>query len=492
MQLPNNQLFALNQLFEKRSSETAIITARYHLTYQEYHQEIFRVRAFLISQGLQAGNYVGLICEERLFPIYFFAIIATGGVVVPLDRREPTAYLRKKIEYLKCEFLVSDNGQGKPLGSSATKFIDLKLNQSQKIKPTEHDLQLHVGIDQPVSVVFTSGTGGAAKAVLHSLGNHIYSGMGSNDHIHLDPSDGWLLSLPVWHVSGISIIFRCLLAGAALVIKYPSKSLNLNLCSRRVTHISMVEAQLIQSIKEGHGADLSNLKAILLGGGPVSAETIHLSLQNNLSIYKSYGSTEMASQITTTILIHHQCDVLSSGMPLRYREIIIGENNEILVRGKTLCLGYLGEDRSVSSLVDDNGWYHTKDVGKLEVDGGLTVQGRLDRMFIFGGENICPEEIETAMMGLNGVGRVFVVSMRSRRFGEIPVAFVQTATQLTESIVVQLTEDLARVLPRYKIPQRIFPWPNHIDRRTKSGWRGVPALNKMDAHYFRRIIKFIV
>jgi len=160
--------------------------------------------------------------------------------------------------------------------------------------------------------------------------------------------------------------------------------------------------------------------------------------ERGFNIYLTYGMTETASQIATQKF--HPDTGISFGHPLPHREVKI-ENGEIWVRGKTLFQDYLNHP---SPFIDS--WFPTKDLGRIGPHG-LEILGRKDRMFISGGENIHPEEIEQALLSHPKIFSCKVSSKPDSEFGERPVALV--ATHLNPSAVRNHLESL---LPRYKIP----------------------------------------
>jgi O-succinylbenzoic acid--CoA ligase len=172
----------------------------------------------------------------------------------------------------------------------------------------------------------------------------------------------------------------------------------------------------------------------------------------------------MASQVTTSPSFEAE-DVQTSGKVLTFREIRIADDAEILVRGATLAKGRLGQS-GIESITDAEGWFHTKDLGKLSAEGRLTVIGRQDNMFISGGENIHPEAIEQALSLHTSVAQAIVVPVPSDEYGERPVAFVQFAdVQFADSVVmtaerIQELRQLAESkLPRFAVPDAFFPFP---------------------------------
>ena len=144
------------------------------------------------------------------------------------------------------------------------------------------------------------------------------------------------------------------------------------------------------------------------------------------------------------------------------REVSISERGEILVRGETLFAGYVEGERLERPL-DQEGWFHTKDLGELDDDGWLRVGGRMDNLFISGGENVQPEEVEEALCRLNGVDEAIVVPVPDEEFGARPVAFVRAAGRKPE----ELAQELGLLLPRFKIPVSFHPWPEGAQRGMK-------------------------
>jgi len=199
----------------------------------------------------------------------------------------------------------------------------------------------------------------------------------------------------------------------------------------------------------------AGLKAILMGASAMPPGLIHEAHSRGLPLHTSYGLTEMASQVSATVPDAPLEQLKTSGCVLTHRELRVDEDGEILVRGETLFTGYVEGDQIIRPL-DTDGWFHTKDLGIQTSDGFLIVHGRKDNLFISGGENIQPEEIEEAFLDLPGVSDAVVVDVPDPEFGYRPVAFVRRAGTDTS---MNLQEELYRVLPRFKVPKTIYVWP---------------------------------
>lgn len=314
--------------------------------------------------------------------------------------------------------------------------------------------------DQLATIISTSGSSGRPKMTALTIGNHYYNAVGSNDNIPFAPGDRWLLSLPLYHVGGIALLFRAMLAGGALVIPENGTTLGQSVVSGQVTHVSVVPTLLYRMLSQPRELVLAkaHLKAVLIGGGPVSPLLIDRALEAGLPIYTSYGLTEMGSQVTTTAPGDPAKSLFTSGRLLKYRELSIAGDGEILVRGETRFAGYFSENGLIGPF-DNSGWFATGDIGSMRKDGFLTVIGRKDNMFVSGGENIHPEEIEIALGRLPEILEAVVVSIEDDEYGRRPVAFVRLLPR-SPFDETKLAKFLERFLPKFKVPDEFFPWPD--------------------------------
>lgn len=279
--------------------------------------------------------------------------------------------------------------------------------------------------------LLTSGTTSAPKIAVHSFENYRINASSTLHNMPLIPGDAWLLNLPLFHVGGLGILFRCFLSAATVVLGDSFEG---------VTHVSMVPTQLHRFLNEG--TDFSGLHVVLLGGGPAPLSLLKRAYDLGIPLYTTYGLTEMSSQVTTTSSDRTWEDTQTAGYLLCDRELKIAHDGEILVKGPTLFLGYLHSEN------ESGDWFHTRDRGFIDKLGRLHVLGRLDRMFISGGENIQPEEIECALLE-SEVTQAYVVSESDPEFGFRPIAYVDGIPNL---------EKLKSLLPKFKIPVRFLPW----------------------------------
>lgn len=428
---------------------TAIMARNYSLSFTELDRIIGRIAWKLNRAGLKSGQTVALQWEwdHPILPVIlaFFRIQVTVALIDPQSPSAPALFDQIRADYAFC---ANNSFDDRSLP------VDLFVNHPGS---GEYVAGQPIPASEPATIIFTSGSSAQPKGVIHSYGNHYFSALGSNENITLCPGDKWLNPLPLHHVGGLSILFRTLLGGGAMILSQKSNSLVDEINYFRPTHISLVATQFQRLLQAKNPVDWSNFKAILLGGSAIPPRLIGQAYEVKLPVFTSYGSTEMASQIATTRPNESLERLHSSGKLLKYRELMISTENEICVRGKTRCLGYLNPDGSRHMLANDT-WLPTRDLGYWDADGYLHLFGRKDNMFISGGENIQPEEIEMHLLSMNTIRQALVVPVSHPEFGYRPAAFIDAGDDPIPSLT-EIREYLRGYLPKFKMPDAVFPWP---------------------------------
>jgi O-succinylbenzoic acid--CoA ligase len=453
----------LRKILQKYANNPALIWPGGELTYLQYFRQIDQISKVLSQKGLQRGDIIAVLSDiNHHFPILLFAIINLGGIVLPLNPKL-TWYRNKEIfDKIGCDGLIIVDAVTTYDPGTHIKIYEDIFKEGMSEDETEIESKFVLSLNQPATVILTSGSAGEQKGVVHSIGNHYYSALGSNEIIPLTLSACWMVSLPFFHIAGIAILFRTLLAGAACYIPNPHKKIHEQLFHTKVTHLSLVSTQLFRWLREpGSSESNSSLRSILVGGSQIPETLIEKATQKKLPIYVSYGSTEMSSQITTAKIEDLKLNCRSSGKILSYRELKIDKNGEVLVRGETLGHGYI-DRKKVIPFTDIEGWFHTGDIGYLDDNQNLIVTGRKDNMFISGGENIHPEEIERYLQLKKDIVDVCVVSVPDVEYGERPVAFVKMKSGIKID-GIKLKDFLRDKIAGYKIPKRFLSWPEDFD-----------------------------
>ena len=413
---------------QNHTHEIAFDDGELQIMYGELRDKVAEIPS-LNSVAISPGEHIAWCPQnDRESYLTFWAIQMQQGVACPISTRFPLPRRDQIVDQIDAKWLSSLSGDNGRDSNSSTE--------------TNSNL--------PSTILLSSGSTGPPKAIVHSMDSHITSAMGAAKRMPLRPGDRWLWSLPLYHISGLSILVRCAVAGATVVgIPGGQKIESQLLEDRKVTHVSLVTTQL-RRLLDDKSFPPAALKNVLLGGSRIDPELVTSARQKGISVLTTYGLTETASQVTTST---NDSDPASSGQLLDGRELKISPSGEILIRGTTLCLGYY-EDGRIQSVVDEEGWFHTRDLGSMSKDKLLYVQGRFDNMFISGGENIFPENIERAIMSQLGVNEVVVVPKPDQEFGARPVAFVDG------EVSANWEAKLRTVLSGFEIPIEMRGWPD--------------------------------
>ncbi|MDY2946638.1 MAG: o-succinylbenzoate--CoA ligase [Mannheimia varigena] len=299
----------------------------------------------------------------------------------------------------------------------------------------------HLDFEQPATLTLTSGSTGMPKAAVHSISAHLYNAEGVCELMEFEKTHSWLLSLPLFHVSGQGIVWRWLLKGATLYM-HESKEAFFTLL-KQVSHASLVPTQLQRYLAQ---LDYAVSQKCLLGGTAIPSELVAQAQQKGITTFCGYGMTEMASTICS---VENELD--NVGSPLCHRDVKL-ENGEVWVKGKPLALGYWQKNSKIQPLVNEQGWFATKDAGEWNSKKQLVIKGRLDNMFISGGENIQPEEIEQIIFRSNLVEQVFILPIDDKEFGQRPIAIVQFKQPNLAQEVNKLKIWLSDKLEKFKQP----------------------------------------
>lgn len=406
-------------------NEPALICDERSWSYRELDHAICQVSHFLAVIGINKGERIAFIAKSHPQTIFLlFALFRLGATACPLSFRLPQEQIAHCLKELSVSHILDPEILCLPL---------------EKLPPMERSFDL----SSPATLLFTSGSSGTPKAACHSLGAHFYSALGAIPSLHLDPSSRFLLSLPLFHVGGLGILFRCFYSGAAVVLSsLPWKEVTSKF---QVSHLSQVPTQLHRLLKEEMLGSPRSLKCLLLGGAPVSTEILQKAQNRGFPVFTTYGMTEMSSMVTL------------SGKLLPFRELKVDESQEIWVRGKTLFDGYWDPREQMVAKIETGKWHPTKDLGRFTESGDLEIIGRRDRQFISGGENIQPEEIEKALCNIPGILQASVLPVDDPEFGQRPVAFIHDET--TAHTLATIREALQTAIPSFKHPIAILAYP---------------------------------
>jgi len=447
----------LSTAVTKYGDAVALIENDRRISYRELAALVSQLTEHLLESGVKPGDRVAIIEKNRLeYVVGLFALFRLGAIACLFNHHLGRHALKDLVQRVGCTSQLTFSGSDVP--QDQTECLSINIPLPGNLPPVVEEGTVRIDVDRPATIMTTSGSTGSPKIVVHTYGNHWHSATGSNLNIPVNPGDRWLVSLSLFHVGGLAILLRCLLGGGTAVMGQPSNNLLADIKKHRITHISVVATQLRRLLADPAKASdaqvTKQLKAVLLGGGSIDDKLAKAARQAGLPLYTSYGLTEMASQVCTSSPGHPGIII-----PLEGSKVCISDSSEILVKGKTLFRGYVEGD-DVRLPVDDDGWFHTGDLGKFDEQGGLTITGRIDNMFVSGGENIHPEEIEKYLIRQDEVTDAVVVPVSDAEFDYRPAAFVLFTSSETTPSEAELKAWLVdQGLPGLKIPVAFFPWP---------------------------------
>lgn len=399
--------------------QLALITPEKKWSYTELNGAVAALSSHLREQGIGEGSRVAFIAHSTPATIIlFFALFRIGAIACPLSFRIPSSQISIHLQKL-----------------AATHF----LNEQPILPPLEQEGK--ISLHQLATFIFTSGSSGSPKVACHSFFNHYSNARAALTPLQIKEDSRWLLSLPLFHVGGIAILFRCFTAGAAIVLT--TSPIATALSEFSITHLSLVPTQLFRLVRE---PVFHVLKCLLLGGAPASTALMEQARAAGFPLFSTYGMSEMSSMVTILGTSHAAS------------EWILAQDGEIFVKGDALFQGYWDPEKEVVSRPDCSGWFPTKDLGKIDAEGKLEWIGRKDRQFISGGENIQPEEIEAVLMSIGSIRNATIVPKADLEFGMRPVAFIDDPTYTLES----LREILKEHLPSFKHPIQLHLYPKEM------------------------------
>lgn len=437
----------LDRLFHTYRKNPALVTPCMTQTFGDIGERIRAVLFNLDQAGVRKGNRVALYGENsELHLCLFLCSWIMDFLYIPLDFKAPLSGL---LQDLNIDFLVAE--ERAPSETAYQVIPPLQIMKSRS-HADQGGTWPAIPFFQEASAIFTSGSTGRPRGIVHTVGNYIYSALGTNEFIALDTSDRWLMSLPLFHVGGALIWVRTLLSGSACILPDSLQNIGVAICRFHPTVISLVPAQLLRLLEDKEAiAILKRMKTIMLGGAPTPPWLIDQSLNLGLPIMPTYGCTESCAQVTGVGKESARQAYHTAGRLLPYRDLRIDSNGDIELGGKTLFKRFLHEPGAEP--LRKGRFFKTADAGSLDGEGNLVVHGRTDGLFISGGENISPREIEHRLLALPGVITAMVVPAPHREFGMTPWAFVETTAPFDEN---RLLDGLRRCLPGYKLPKRII------------------------------------
>jgi len=470
--------------------------ARVSVSWAELGQRSHRAARAFLAAGLNPGDRVGLWAPNGLdWIVAMLGVQAAGGVLVPLSTRykgREAAYIlgrsRASVLVAAGHFLGTDYptllenqdlpalrhrvcfGSGAPAGWIPwDQFLagGEKVDTSAVAARTEA-----VGAMDRSDLMFTSGTTGNPKGVIALHGQSLRVFREWADIVGLRAGDRYLIVNPMSHTFGYKAgILACLMTGATML---PLASFDVDavldaVAAERVTVIPGPPT-LYQSLLDHPRrpvADLSSLRLAVTGAAVIPTELVQRTLGDLgfETVLTAYGLTESCGCISACRRSDPvETIALTSGRAFSGVEVKIvddsgrqlgpGEPGEILCRGYNVMPGYFEDAEATAAAIDADGWLHTGDIGTLDEAGNIRITDRKKDMFIVGGFNVYPAEVENLLLHHPGIAQAAVVGIPDERMGEVGVAYVVPARDA--GLDPDGVRDWARrEMANYKVPRRV-------------------------------------
>ncbi|MGM8365155.1 o-succinylbenzoate--CoA ligase [Virgibacillus sp. W0181] len=427
------------------------------MTYETLMKKSQSFARKLASLQVKENTHVGILATNSIdMIIAIYALSYLNAVAVLFNTRLTREELQSQITDADLTLLLT----------TADLKVDKSLEKSLVFKEVNHyketpiKLEQQMNLNHPFTMMYTSGTTGKPKAVIHTYGNYWWSAINSSLNLGVVSHDKWLAVLPMFHIGGMSIFIRSVIYGTAVLLmeKFDEAAVHHAIMEKNVTMISVVTVML-QKLVERLGEDKypPTLRVMLLGGGPAPKTLLERAKNRNMPVFQSYGMTETSSQIVALSPANALDKIGSSGKPLMSAEVKINNPDddsvgEIFVKGPMVSNGYYKRE-SINKQVYSEGWLATGDLGYFDEEGYLFVVDRRKDLIISGGENIYPSEIEQTLTRMPEIREAGVIGKKDTMWGEVPVAFVVvTDPSVNAEKVITFAK---KYLAKYKLPKEI-------------------------------------
>jgi fatty-acyl-CoA synthase len=442
------------------------------LTYAELDERSDARAAEFVADGLTRGDRVATLTGNSPEHVeVFFACAKTGLILQPLNWRLAPAEIAYQLDDAEPSVLLVEDEHAElaaaALAEAATSPPQRPIVRVASGRSSSSPASAHAHDDDGLLLVYTSGTTGKPKGALLTHGNCWWTSHSFDVSTGVDGDDVVLQILPQFHCGGWNV--QALLAwwkGATVVLE---RAFDAERClslieEKRVTTMMGVPANYLfmSQTPSFASADLSSLRRAVVGGAPMPLPLLETWRTRGVEIVQGYGLTEAAPNVLCLPPEDAVRRAGSAGKPYVHveaslRDIETGRLldgagvGELVVRGPNVFAGYWRAADATAAVFDD-GWLLTGDLAERDEEGYYRISGRLKDMYISGGENVYPAEVEDVLHELEGVADAAVVAVADERWGEVGVAFVVAGRSLSEEDVLEFCR---KRLAAYKVPKMV-------------------------------------
>ncbi|KAB2338919.1 o-succinylbenzoate--CoA ligase [Cytobacillus depressus] len=438
-------------------------------TFSEAYNRAHTIAGQLAGCGLKKGQYAGALLSNHVDTVFVYLACHLLGVkAVILNNRLTAAEIAWQMKDSQSAFLITESRFSSKYRELEETLPNITIINKEVLFESSVSPPLivdEINLNEVCTIMYTSGTTGHPKGVLQTYGNHWWSAIGSALNLGLTEEDCWLCTVPLFHISGYSILMRSIIYGMKMVVleSFDEKEAINIIRNEKVTIMSVVSTMLTRMEEKLKEDKLpAQFRCMLLGGGPASKALLEKCQAKQIPVYQTYGMTETSSQIVTLSPEYSFSKLGSAGKALFPSQLKIVRTNgekaspteagEILVKGPNVTKGYLNKKEETKSKIVD-GWLSTGDIGYLDEEGFLYVLDRRSDLIISGGENVYPAEIEGILASHPAISDAGVIGLKDEQWGEVPAAFIVKRKEINEVDILQFCQ---QKLAKYKIPKKVM------------------------------------
>ncbi|GAA0950135.1 FadD3 family acyl-CoA ligase [Actinocorallia libanotica] len=439
----------------------ALVDGEVRWTFAQLAERVRDAARAAAASGIRPGDRVGIWApNSRHWIVQALGLSSAGAVLVPLNTRYKRAEAADILRRAKAVALYTVDGFLGVDYSAALAGEDLpdlaRTVLIDRVPPGPETGLPEVSPDDVSDIIFTSGTTGRPKGVRTTHGQNLRVYAEWSKVVTLRPGDRYLLINPFFHTFGYKAgILACLLNGVTMVPEpvFDARRVAERLAEERIS-VLMGPPTVFFSLLEPGSRPAHRVRLAGTGAANVPVDLIRR-IREELgipSVFTAYGLSESCGVVSICPVDADAATVAATtGPALPGTEIRIDDGTgEILVRGYNVMQGYLDDPRATAEAVDADGWLHTGDVGVLDERGYLTITDRLKDMFVVGGFNAYPAEIENVLLAHPAVADASVVGVPDERLGEVGAAFLVLRSPADAA---ELTAWLRERLANFKVPR---------------------------------------
>jgi fatty-acyl-CoA synthase len=441
-----------------------------NLTYGDLNDRAGRFAAWMQGKGIGTGDRIAILClNSASFFEILFACGKLGAILVPLNWRQPAPELIPVAQDAAPKLLIHDADHAALAAELNLPLLSFGDYEQAVAATAPGQFETAWAPDRIWYMLYTSGTTGKPKAVIQTPGMAYANAINIGQAIDLTSTDTTLNFLPLFHTAGINLhTLPLLIQGGTVHIlrKFEIDPVMAALQTGKCTAFFGVPAiyQTISLHKNFATADFSKVRSWGCGGAPLPASLIELFARRGVLVCNGMGMTETGPTVFLMDRAHAQAKIGSVGKPQILSEVRVVDDNdhplpadhagELQIRGPNITPGYWNNEAATKAAFTADGWLRTGDVARRDSDGYYYIVDRIKDMFISGGENVYPAEVEIAIYKFAGVLECAVIGVPDEKWGEVGCAYVlprPDATIDAEALRTFCRQNLAA----YKVPKHI-------------------------------------